>query len=48
MVLSASPWLVKRGCHFTAGAFKADFEPVNARTNSVGLTNKPTTPIQEP
>jgi len=42
MVLSSSPWLVKRGCHFTAGSFKADFEPVHARTNSLnGKSNAP-------
>ena len=45
ILASLAPFVLKRGCHFTAGTFKADFEPVQARTNQAGLTlptNRPT------
>ena len=35
-LLVCVPFLLKRGCHF-----RADFDPVKARTNSVTATSRP-------
>lgn len=43
-ILTAIPFVMKRGCHFSAGKFSADFDPVSARTNSSTTNTPPAVP----